>query len=390
MPADRPTAQPSSPDQTSCAGRDRPDARNPLRDARIGRGDPRFGLPEVFDGPAKELDLGLVFMLRLTARSDLYRVRLAIPGARRRAGERVIMKHALLSCALGLAAFACGGSTSPAPNAPAPAASVPTEPTTARVLSNRDHRGVAIGGYDPVAYFDGGEPTAGDPRWAATHRGATYHFASEAHYWTFVEHPQRYVPAFGGYCAFAASVGRLSPITPTVWQIVDGRLLLQHNQHAYDLMQEDLAGNLARADRNWPRLSDENGHPERGLVNVDPNGVAVGGYDVMSYRDGEPAAGDPEIYSHYRGATYRFISQPHRAAFEANPARFIPAFGGFCAYAMSEGRLRPVDPTIFRVMNDRLLLQHSREAERLFNANPERRLALADRLWPGLEAANAN
>lgn len=268
--------------------------------------------------------------------------------------------------------------------------SSPGEAANPTVLINRDVEGIGIQGYDPVAYFEEGRPVLGDPDLGATYLGTTYHFSNPERRWAFQEAPERYAPAFGGFCAYAASIDRLSPIQPEYFQIVDGRLVLNHNAHAMKLWTDDVSGNLVKADRNWRDLVSENGHDEHVLVNADAAGVAVGGYDVISYRTDEgPTKGLPEHASQYRGATYWFSSKANRATFEARPSMYVPAYGGFCAYAVSDGRLRPVDPTIFQIEDDRLLLQHSQQAYDLFNRDTLASVQRAEREWPGLTARSA-
>src|SRR5690349_15794259 len=91
-----------------------------------------------------------------------------------------------------------------------PASSTTTPEIHPQVLVNRDHHGVALSGYDPVAYFTDKKPVPGDPAYQAVHNGAVYRFASDAHRWQFLREPDRYAPAFGGYCGYAASIGRVS------------------------------------------------------------------------------------------------------------------------------------------------------------------------------------
>lgn len=122
------------------------------------------------------------------------------------------------------------------------------------VLKNRN--GAALLGYDAVAYFTGGKPAKGSPKFQSEYEGAKYYFASAEHQALFEAAPAKYAPAYGGYCGYAASLGRLSPISPKWFQIVEGRLVLQHNRKAYELFNADLKGNLAKADRNWPGLVD--------------------------------------------------------------------------------------------------------------------------------------
>lgn len=254
-----------------------------------------------------------------------------------------------------------------------------------RVLVNRDAGGLAIRGYDPVAYFTEGKPVKGNPAFRTRHHGAWYQFASPEHKAMFDADPARYEPAFGGYCGYAASINRLSPISPEYWQVLNGRLVLQHNQKAWDLWNQDVPGNLQKADSNWPVLVDRNAKPEKVLVNVDAAGVAVMGHDPVAYfTEGRSVMGRPEHTAVYNGATYWFASHEHRAQFESDPAKYEPQFGGYCGYAASINKLSPIDPAHWQIIDGRLVLQHTQKAYDLFNADAPASLARADRNWPGL------
>jgi YHS domain-containing protein len=254
-----------------------------------------------------------------------------------------------------------------------------------KVLVNRDKDGLALQGYDPVAYFTVNKPTKGDARFSSKYDGATYRFASRENKRAFDENPGRYAPQFGGYCGYAASIGKLSPISPEYFQVLDGRLVLQHNQRAWDAWNKDLAGNLAKADDNWPGLVQRFARPEKILVNVDRDGTALQGYDPVAYfTAGRPTIGDPSITAVYNGATYRFASVENKDAFERDPARFEPQFGGYCGYAASINKISPIDPLIWQIIDGRLVLQHTQKAYDLFNADAPASLARADGNWPGL------
>lgn len=255
----------------------------------------------------------------------------------------------------------------------------------AKVLVNRDKGGFAIQGYDAIAYFTDGRPVAGDPRFAARHDGATYLFATAEHRDLFRTDPTKYAPAYGGYCGYAASINRLSPISPEYWQIADGRLILQHNQKAFELWNKDVGGNARKADANWPGLVERNGSTAKTLVNIDERGLALEGHDPVAYRtDGRPVQGSPEFMAVYSGATYYFASMDNRVTFESDPVRYAPSFGGYCGYAASINRISPVNPAIFQIIDDRLVLQHTDEAYRLFNEDAPKSLGRADKNWPGL------
>jgi YHS domain-containing protein len=126
----------------------------------------------------------------------------------------------------------------------------------AAALINKSADGLALQGFDPVAYFTLRKPTKGDANFTATHAGATYRFASAEHRDLFIANPASYVPAYGGFCGYAASVGKVRPINPELWSIIDGTLILQNSKGAVELWEKDVAGNKTKADRYWPRLVD--------------------------------------------------------------------------------------------------------------------------------------
>ena len=166
---------------------------------------------------------------------------------------------------------------------------------------------------------------------------------------------------------------------------MDGRLLLQHNQKAWDLWHKDASSNLVKAGKNWPGLVEKNGAPPRTLLNVDDKGLALAGYDPTSYfLDNKPLKGDPTLARTYQGATYYFVDAPHKNAFEMDPAKYVPQFGGFCGYASSIKKVSPVNPEIWQLVNGRLVLQHTPEAYRLFNQDVAGNNAKAESNWPGL------
>src|SRR5437763_4367424 len=80
------------------------------------------------------------------------------------------------------------------------------------VLKNKD--GAAVLGYDPVAYFTDNKAVKGNPKFQSEYEGAKYYFASTQHKNLFDANPAKYTPAYGGYCGYAASIDRLSPISP--------------------------------------------------------------------------------------------------------------------------------------------------------------------------------
>lgn len=119
---------------------------------------------------------------------------------------------------------------------------------------NLDRQSLALGGYDPVAYFTLGKATVGKMEFSAVHDGATYRFASAAHRDAFVAEPTRYLPQYGGYCAYAASQGYKANADATAWHIVDGRLFVNYNQSVAKSWAARAADYIKAGDANWSRV----------------------------------------------------------------------------------------------------------------------------------------
>ncbi|WP_376099568.1 YHS domain-containing (seleno)protein [Roseomonas sp. CCTCC AB2023176] len=115
--------------------------------------------------------------------------------------------------------------------------------------------GVAIGGTDPVAYFTDGRPVPGRLEFSHPWAGATWRFASAENRDRFAADPERYAPAYGGFCAYAAARDYLASVDPQAWRIVEGRLYLNHDLSIRDRWARDIPAEIANADRNWPGLS---------------------------------------------------------------------------------------------------------------------------------------
>ncbi|HTI98458.1 MAG TPA: YHS domain-containing (seleno)protein [Dongiaceae bacterium] len=131
--------------------------------------------------------------------------------------------------------------------------------TATKTLVNVDKTGVAIQGYDPVAFFTDKKPVKGDQKFPLKHDGAVYFFASKEHKDLFKADPAKYTPEFGGYCAYGVSRNKLVEIDVDAFQIVDGKLLLQYSKGVRDDFNEDAKGNLARANANWTGLVEKKG-----------------------------------------------------------------------------------------------------------------------------------
>ncbi len=121
------------------------------------------------------------------------------------------------------------------------------------------------------------------------------------------------------------------------------------------------------------------------LQNIDDNGLGLQGYDPVAYfTDGKPVKGTPQFTSVYNGARYQFASAEHKAMFDAEPAKYEPQFGGFCAYGVSKGGKYPIEVDAFQIVDGRLLLQYNKDARDSFNKDTQGNLKKADKNWPGL------
>jgi len=137
---------------------------------------------------------------------------------------------------------------------------VPVFAQMPKSLQNLDKQGVAIQGYDPVAFFTQNKPMKGDARYQSTYKGAKYYFASAEDKAMFDDKPAKYAPQFGGFCAYGVSQGHTAPVKIEAFQIVNGRLLMQYDLDVKNDFNKDQSGNLAKADQNWPVIVEKKGH----------------------------------------------------------------------------------------------------------------------------------
>lgn len=124
--------------------------------------------------------------------------------------------------------------------------------------------GLAVDGYDTVAYFTAGRAVEGKREFEHEWSGATWRFASAEHRDLFAADPAKYAPRYGGYCAYAVAHGYTAEIDPEAWKIVDGRLYLNYDREVQARWEADVAGHVRAADTRWPRLlAGEPVEPER-------------------------------------------------------------------------------------------------------------------------------
>ncbi len=115
--------------------------------------------------------------------------------------------------------------------------------------------GLALHGFDPVAYFTQNKAIKGEPFITASYQGVTYQFASKEDQAAFQANPAKYVPQYGGFCAFATTAGLKADVDPYAFAINDGKLYVNYSDKALQAYQADVKGNTKKADHNWPEVA---------------------------------------------------------------------------------------------------------------------------------------
>lgn len=115
--------------------------------------------------------------------------------------------------------------------------------------------GVAIKGYDPVAYFTDNRPVKGSPAYKAEYGGSVFHFVSQANRDAFAANPAKYAPQYNGFCAFGTAGGYKAAIDPAAFTIVNNKLYLNYNRDVLKKWSADIPGFVVKADKNWPEVA---------------------------------------------------------------------------------------------------------------------------------------
>ncbi|CUH89161.1 YHS domain protein [Phaeobacter sp. CECT 5382] len=133
---------------------------------------------------------------------------------------------------------------------------------------------------------------------------------------------------------------------------------------------------------------------------VDHTGYAVSGYDVVAYRgldqvavgEAQPAGvpGRADITAEYNGAKFAFASEENRAKFLENPAHFAPQYDGHCAYGVSKGGKVPGNPNLWRIVDDKLFLNITKNVVGFWEEDIPGNINLAEGNWPGIEPNEAS
>ncbi len=122
---------------------------------------------------------------------------------------------------------------------------------------NTDATGVVIRGYDPVAYFTEGRPVPGNADFSAEYEGGKYLFATAEHRDMFKANPEKYVPQYGGFCAYGVAIAKKFDIDPSSWRIVDGKLYFNLNPVILQKWSADTKGYIHKSEQNWPKIREK-------------------------------------------------------------------------------------------------------------------------------------
>lgn len=116
---------------------------------------------------------------------------------------------------------------------------------------------VGVNGYDVVTYHTSKRPLRGNGNYVSKHKGVTYLFANEENKKEFEKAPDKYLPAYGGWCAYGVSVGKKFAADPEIWELVDGKLYLNLDNSIKQLWRVDIPGNIKKADNHWASIKDK-------------------------------------------------------------------------------------------------------------------------------------
>jgi YHS domain-containing protein len=120
-----------------------------------------------------------------------------------------------------------------------------------------DDNGVALQGHDPVAYQTEEKPVMGSDEFTAEYNGATYKFASAENRDMFTADPEKYAPAYGGFCAFGTTFSKKVPGDPQAFKVVDGKLYINSSPDILMKWEGDIPGNVAKANGIWEEIKDK-------------------------------------------------------------------------------------------------------------------------------------
>jgi YHS domain-containing protein len=136
-----------------------------------------------------------------------------------------------------------------------------------------------------------------------------------------------------------------------------------------------------------PNLAHAYDEKSTSALNVDAHNVAVHGHDVVAYfTAGSPTVGKSDFSAKHEGAVYHFSSAANRDAFKANPAKYAPQFGGFCAMGVALDKKLDGDPTAWKIVDNKLYLNVNKDVQKKWNEDVPGNLVKAVSSWPAIKA----
>ncbi len=115
-------------------------------------------------------------------------------------------------------------------------------------------------------------------------------------------------------------------------------------------------------------------------------GTAVEGYDVVAYfTEGKPVEGNSDYSVEWKGAEWHFANEEHKKMFEANPEKYAPQYGGYCAWAVSQGYTASTVPEAWKIVDDKLYLNYSKGVQSTWEEDIPGNIKQANGNWPGIE-----
>jgi YHS domain-containing protein len=113
--------------------------------------------------------------------------------------------------------------------------------------------------------------------------------------------------------------------------------------------------------------------------------LALDGYDPVSYfKQGKPTKGNPAHAVTWNGASWHFSSAENKAAFEANPQAYAPQFGGYCAWAVSQGYTAKGDPHAWRIVDNKLYVNYNASVQKTWEKDIPGHIVKGDKNWPNV------
>jgi YHS domain-containing protein len=127
------------------------------------------------------------------------------------------------------------------------------------------------------------------------------------------------------------------------------------------------------------------------VLNLDGNGCMLRGYDVVAMftMPDKTLKGDAKFESKFQGAKYWFVSAENKTMFDANPEKYAPLYGGFCAVAVTEGNLRPVQVWTHEITEGSLVVNHNAKAKGIWDRRSGKKLKKANKNWPAVGVKDA-